>query len=69
MKLSRMKSTIMSFLNLTVTLGNVLVALLSYFAGLRLVNFFWVFAGLMAAAALLFGIRSMFYVQKDYPQE
>ena len=65
----RMKSTIMSFLNLTVTLGNVLVALLAYFAGLKLVNFFWVFAGLMAAAAVLFGIRSLFYVQKDYPQE
>jgi dipeptide/tripeptide permease len=65
----RMKSTIMSFLNLTVTLGNILVALLSYFAGLKLVNFFWVFAGLMAAAAVLFAIRSWFYVQKDYPQE
>src|SRR5262249_45351359 len=65
----RMKSTIMSFLNLTVTLGNVLVALLAYFAGLTLVNFFWVFAGLMAAAGVLFAIRSLFYVQKDYPQE
>jgi proton-dependent oligopeptide transporter, POT family len=65
----RMKSTIMSFLNLTVTLGNVLVALLAYFSGLKLVNFFWLFAGLMAAAALLFGIRSLFYVQRDYPQE
>jgi POT family proton-dependent oligopeptide transporter len=65
----RMKSTIMSFLNLTVSLGNVLVALLAYFAGLSLVNFFWVFAGLMAAAAVLFGIRARFYVQKDYPQE
>jgi hypothetical protein len=65
----RMKSTIMSFLNLTVSLGNVLVALLAYFAGLSLVNFFWVFAGLMAGAALLFAIRALFYVQKDYPQE
>jgi hypothetical protein len=43
--------------------------LLAYFSGLKLVNFFWVFAGLMAAAAVLFGIRSLFYVQKDYPQE
>jgi hypothetical protein len=59
----------MSFLNLTVSLGNVLVALLAYFAGLKLVAFFWVFAGLMAAAAVLFGIRSYFYVQKDYPQD
>jgi POT family proton-dependent oligopeptide transporter len=64
----RMKSTVMSFLNLTVALGNVLVALLSYFAGLSLVNFFWVFAGLMGAACVLFGIRGYFYVQRDYPQ-
>jgi hypothetical protein len=63
-----MKSTVMSFLNLTVALGNVLVALLSYFAGLSLVNFFWVFAGLMGAACVLFGIRGYFYVQRDYPQ-
>ena len=65
----RMKSTLMSFLNLTVSLGNVLVALLAYFSGLALVNFFWVFAGLMAVAAVLFALRAVFYVQKDYPQE
>lgn len=65
----RMKSTIMSFFNLTVALGNTLVALLAYFAGLRLVNFFWVFAALMAGAAVLFGIRGYFYVQRDYVQE
>jgi POT family proton-dependent oligopeptide transporter len=64
----RMKSTVMSFLNFTITIGNVLVALLAYFSGLRLVNFFWVFAGLMAGAAVLFGVRACFYVQKDYPQ-
>jgi POT family proton-dependent oligopeptide transporter len=64
----RMKSTVMSFLNLTIALGNVLVALLSYFSGLSLAPFFWVFAGLMAAAAVLFGLRSLVYVQKDYPQ-
>jgi POT family proton-dependent oligopeptide transporter len=66
----RMKSTVMSFLNLTVTLGNVLVALFSkYFEGIRLVNFFWTFAGLMAAAAVLFSFRSLFYVQRDFTQE
>ena len=64
----RMKSTIMSFLNLTVALGNVLVALLSYFSGLQLAAFFWVFAALMAGAGVLFGLRSIVYVQKDYPQ-
>lgn len=63
-----MKSTIMSFLNLTVSLGNVLVALLAGLGGLSLVNFFWTFAGLMAAAAVIFGIRGYFYVQKDYTQ-
>jgi POT family proton-dependent oligopeptide transporter len=65
----RMKSTIMSFLNLTITMGNVLVALLTYFAGLPPAKFFWVFAWLMAGAGVLFGLRSYFYVPKEYPQE
>jgi POT family proton-dependent oligopeptide transporter len=65
----RMKSIIMGFYMLTVALGNVLVALLARFAGLPLAEFFWVFAGLMAAAGVLFGIRSYFYQLKDYPQE
>ena len=66
----RMKSTVMSFLNLTVTLGNVLVAMFSkYFEGIRLVNFFWAFAGLMAAAGVLFSFRTLFYVQRDFTQE
>jgi POT family proton-dependent oligopeptide transporter len=64
----RMKSTIMSFLNLTIAVGNILVALLSYFSGLKLAPFFWVFAVLMACAGVLFGLRAAFYVQKDYPQ-
>jgi POT family proton-dependent oligopeptide transporter len=63
-----MKSTIMSFFNLTVALGNVLVALLARFGKLDLVDFFWVFAALMGAACVLFGIRGYFYVQRDYPQ-
>jgi POT family proton-dependent oligopeptide transporter len=65
----RMKSTVMGFWLLTVTLGNVLTALLARFGGLPLVDFFWVFAGLMAAAGVLFGIRGYFYVEKSYPQE
>lgn len=65
----KMKSIIMGFYMLTVALGNVLVALLAEFGKLPLTTFFWVFAGLMAAAALLFGIRSYFYQLKDYPQE
>ena len=47
----RMKSTVMGFWLLTVALGNVLVALLARFSELKLEDFFWVFAGLMAAAA------------------
>ncbi len=65
----RMKSTIMSFWLLTVTLGNVLVALLARFGDLDLESFFWVFAALMAGAALLFGVRAFFYKLQDYPQE
>lgn len=64
-----MKSTIMGFWLLTVTLGNVLVALLARFGNLKLADFFWVFAGLSGAAGVLFGILAMFYTPKDYPQE
>jgi POT family proton-dependent oligopeptide transporter len=64
-----MKATVMGFFMLTVSLGNVLVAFLSGFEDLPLEKFFWTFAGLMGAAAVLFGIRSYFYVPKDYPQE
>jgi POT family proton-dependent oligopeptide transporter len=65
----RMKSTVMGFWLLTVTLGNILTATLARFAGLKPVDFFWVFAGLMAAATVLFGLRGYFYVEKSYPQE
>lgn len=65
----RMKSTVMGFWLLTVALGNVLVALLAKFSDLELVNFFWVFAGLMAVAAFLFGLRAAGYQARDYPQE
>lgn len=37
-------------------------------AGSALQRFFWVFAGLMAAAACTFAIRSAFYRYKDYAQ-
>jgi POT family proton-dependent oligopeptide transporter len=66
---NRMKSMIMGFWLLTIALGNVFVALLARFSHLPLVAFFWLFTGLMAAAAMLFGVRSYFYVQKDYIQE
>jgi proton-dependent oligopeptide transporter, POT family len=64
----RMKSTVMGFWLLTVALGNVLVALLARFGDLDLENFFWVFAGLMAVASVIFAIRASFYQVQDYTQ-
>ena len=64
----RMKSTIMGFWLLTVSLGNVLVALLAAFADLPLVQFFWVFAGLMGVAATLFGLIARGYKARDFTQ-
>jgi POT family proton-dependent oligopeptide transporter len=64
----RMKSTIMGFWLLTVTLGNVIVSFLARLGELPLNEFFWLFALLMGLAALLFGIRAKFYRQYDYTQ-
>ncbi|MCA9058448.1 MAG: hypothetical protein KDA85_08115, partial [Planctomycetaceae bacterium] len=63
-----MKSTIMGFWLLAVSLGNLLVAFLTRFEGLPLVDFFWVFAGLMAVAAGLFAVFSLFYRYREYQQ-
>jgi proton-dependent oligopeptide transporter, POT family len=65
----RMKSTVMGFWLLAVTVGNVLVVLLSGFKGLQPAEFFWVFSALMAGAGLIFGLRAVFYVPRDYRQE
>ena len=65
----KMKSTVMGFWLLTVTLGNVLVAFLAGFKDLERVNFFWTFAGLSAGAAVIFALRAAFYTPKDYAQE
>ena len=79
---TRMKSTIMGFWLLSVSLGNVLVAivtkaqdrLLKLFTevdpatGPTLTQFFWFFASLMACAAIIFGIRASFYRYRDYTQ-
>jgi len=64
----RMKSTVMGFWLLTVTAGNVLVVFLVGFKGLGVEQRFWIFAGLMAAAGALFGLRAAFYVPRDYTQ-
>jgi hypothetical protein len=64
----RMKSLVMGFWLLTVSLGNILVALLAGFEGLPRVQFFWTFAGLMLGAAVLFGIRAAFYRYRVFTQ-
>jgi dipeptide/tripeptide permease len=64
----RMKSVIMGFWLFNVTLGNLLVVLLSKFKNLPPARFFWVFAVLMALAAALFALRAKFYKYQDYAQ-
>ncbi len=64
----RMKSTVMGFWLLTVAFGNALVAVLAHFSHLKLENFFWLFAGLMAVAAVIFALRAAAYKVRDYPQ-
>ena len=63
-----MKSVIMGFWLLMVSLGSAMVVVLSGFEDLSPENFFWVFTGLMGLAALIFGVRAKFYRYKDYTQ-
>ncbi|MEY3012044.1 MAG: hypothetical protein RIT45_779 [Pseudomonadota bacterium] len=64
----RMKSTIMGFWLLVVALGNKLVVLVTQLPDMGLATFFWVFAALMAGAAVVFGARAAFYQYRDYSQ-
>jgi POT family proton-dependent oligopeptide transporter len=65
----RMKSTIMGFWLLGVTFGNILVAFLAPMQQiLSLSQFFWVFTGLMTAAAVIFSVMAYFYKGKTYLQ-
>jgi proton-dependent oligopeptide transporter, POT family len=64
----RMKSLVMGFWLLAVSLGNILVALFARFEGLPRVQFFWTFAALMLGAALLFAIRAAFYRYHTFTQ-
>jgi POT family proton-dependent oligopeptide transporter len=65
----RMKSTIMSFWLLTVAAGNAMAGLLFHnLEDWALVDFFWLFAGLMGAAALLFSLRAAFYKYREFAQ-
>jgi POT family proton-dependent oligopeptide transporter len=64
-----MKSTIMSFWLLCVTLGNLLVAFLAPLQKtLALSQFFWLFAALMAGAATVFLFLALLYKGKTYLQ-
>jgi POT family proton-dependent oligopeptide transporter len=63
-----MKSTIMSFWLLCITFGNVLVAFLAPLETLSLAKFFWIFAGLMAAAATVFALLAARYRGRSYLQ-
>ncbi|MBE2214459.1 MAG: MFS transporter [Opitutaceae bacterium] len=63
-----MKSTIMGFWFLCVTFGNVLVAFLAPLQKLSLGTFFWTFAAIMGAAALLFALLASRYRGKTYMQ-
>jgi POT family proton-dependent oligopeptide transporter len=63
----RMKSCIMGFWLVNVAIGDFLVIGLVKTEMSR-VTFFWVFAGLMAVAGILFGLRARGYKYKDYPQ-
>jgi len=64
----KMKSTIMSFWLLCITFGNVLVAFLAPLETLSLAKFFWLFAGLMAAAATVFALLAARYRGRSYLQ-
>jgi POT family proton-dependent oligopeptide transporter len=63
-----MKSTIMGFWALCVTIGDLLVVFLSGFKDLALADFFWTFALLMAIAAVLFAVLAYLYKGKTYLQ-
>lgn len=65
---ARMKSTIMGFWLLTVSLGNVVVILISMIEGLSSAEFFWMFAALTLGASLIFLITAYFYKYQDYVQ-
>jgi POT family proton-dependent oligopeptide transporter len=64
-----MKSTIMGFWLACIAMGNILVAFLAPLQKrLPLSQFFWLFAGLMLVAAVLFSILARFYRGKTYLQ-
>jgi proton-dependent oligopeptide transporter, POT family len=64
----RMKSTIMGFWLLAISLGNVLTSMIAL-ARLPPLASFWTFAAIGGGGALLFAVRARFYTPRDYVQE
>ncbi len=64
----QVKSLVMSFWLLTTAAGNLLTAWLAELLTLPLREFFLVFALLMSAAALVFGVLARRYRYRDFPQ-
>ena len=64
----RMKSVIMGFWLLNVTVGDLLVVFITRIKFESQATFFWVFAGLMLVAGLMFGLRARSYTYQDYTQ-
>ena len=64
----RMKSVIMGFWLLNVTIGDLLVVFVTRVEFASQVTFFWVFAVLMLVAGLGFGWRARSYTYRSYTQ-
>jgi proton-dependent oligopeptide transporter, POT family len=65
-----MKSTLMAFWNLTVSLGNILAAFAIQLLGDKPLNvLFWYCAAGMAVVGVLFTVRAYFYRYRDYAQK
>jgi POT family proton-dependent oligopeptide transporter len=64
----RMKSVIMGFWLFMVSIGSIIVAVLAEIPEMDAQAFFWMYAAMMAVAAVGFGIRAKFYTYKDYSQ-
>jgi POT family proton-dependent oligopeptide transporter len=64
-----MKSTIMGFWFLCVTIGNLLTHALAPILKLSVAKFFWIFVGIMVAASVVFAVLSWFYKGKTYLQD
>ncbi len=68
----RMKSTVLGLFLLTVTAGNIFVAIISTMARdlpPASAPFFWFFAKTAAIVGIIMAVRAYFYKQRDFPQD